>query len=82
MDLKNWIFHFFMKKFFTDRPFVIGFKRENSPGIGENIQIVKMELWAMEKACGIFNIVILLPVLNRIELSLTEPLKKAQGKEL
>jgi hypothetical protein len=56
-----------VKNFSTDFLLVIGFKRENSPGIGENIQIVKMELWAVEKGCRIFNVVVLLPVLNRIE---------------
>ena len=37
------------KIFYISRSFVIGFKQGNPLRTGENIQIVKMELWGMEK---------------------------------
>ena len=37
------------KNFYISRSFVIGFKQGNPLRTGENIQIVNMELWGMEK---------------------------------
>ena len=69
----------FSKKFSPASPLVIGFKRENPVGSGEDGQAVKLELWVVEEGRETFTLRIILAVFNEAQPSRTSASRKAQG---